>query len=62
MQSHYENNNEKFTSIAKEIKDFVVWSKTVGFKVIKINPDLSDLVLVYYSGNKLTNTFWWNFK
>lgn len=69
LQSHYKNDNERFTSvalqvaahearqghisIAKEIKDLVDRSKTDGFKVIKINPDLSDLVLVYYPENRL---------
>ena len=69
LQSHYKNDNERFTSIAlqvaahearqghmsiaKEIKDLVDRSKTHGFKVIKINPDLSDLVLVYYPENRL---------
>lgn len=68
LQSHYKNDNERFTSIAlqvaahearqghmtiaKEIKDLVDRAKTDGFKVIKINPDLSDLVLVYYPENK----------
>lgn len=69
LQSHYKNDNERFTSIAlqvaahearqghmsiaKEIKDLVDRSKTDGFKVIRINPDLSDLVLVYYPENRL---------
>lgn len=69
LQSHYKNDNERFTSIAlqvaahearqghmtiaKEIKSLVDRSKTDGFKVIKINPDLSDLVLVYYPENRL---------
>lgn len=69
LQSHYKNDNDRFTSIAlqvaahearqghfsiaKEIKDLVDKSKTDGFKVIKINPDLSDLVLVYYPENRL---------
>lgn len=68
LQSHYKNDNERFTSIAlqvaahearqghmtiaKEIKDLVDRAKTNGFKVIKINPDLSDLVLVYYPENR----------
>lgn len=68
LQSHYKNDNERFTSIAlqvaahearqghttiaKEIKDLVDRSKTNGFKVIKINPDLSDLILVYYPENR----------
>lgn len=68
LQSHYKNDTERFTSIAlqvaahearqghmtiaKEIKDLVDRAKTDGFKVIKINPDLSDLVLVYYPENK----------
>jgi SpoVK/Ycf46/Vps4 family AAA+-type ATPase len=69
LQSHYKNDNERFTSIAlqvaahearqghmsiaKEIKDLVDRSKTDGFKVIRINPDLTDLVLVYYPENRL---------
>ena len=69
LQSHYKNDNERFTSIAlqvaahearqghmsiaKEIKDLIDRAKTDGFKVIKINPDLSDLVLVYYPENRL---------
>ncbi|RZJ89152.1 MAG: ATP-binding protein [Chryseobacterium sp.] len=69
LQSHYKNDNERFTSIAlqvaahearqghlsiaKEIKALVDKSKTDGFKVIRITPDLSDLVLVYYPENKL---------
>lgn len=69
LQSHYKNDNERFTSIAlqvaahearqghlsiaKDIKALVDRSKTDGFKVIKINPDLSDLVLVYYPENRL---------
>lgn len=68
LQSHYKNDSERFTSIAlqvaahearqghmtiaKEIKDLIDRAKTDGFKVIKINPDLSDLVLVYYPENK----------
>lgn len=68
LQSHYKNDNERFTSIAlqvaahearqghmtiaKEIKDLVDRAKSDGFKVIRINPDLSDLVLVYYPENK----------
>ena len=55
LQSHYKNDNERFTSIAlqvaahearqghmsiaKEIKDLIDRAKTDGFKVIKINPD-----------------------
>jgi SpoVK/Ycf46/Vps4 family AAA+-type ATPase len=70
LQSHYKNDNDRFTSIAlqvaahearqghmsiaKDIKALVDRSKTDGFKVIKINPDLSDLVLVYYPENKLS--------
>lgn len=69
LQSHYKNDNERFTSIAlqvaahearqghmeiaKDIKALVDRSKTDGFKVIRINPDLSDLVLVYYPENRL---------
>ena len=69
LQSHYKNDNERFTSIAlqlaahearqghlsiaKDIKALVDRSKIDGFKVIKINPDLSDLVLVYYPENRL---------
>lgn len=69
LQSHFKNDNERFTSIAlqvaahearqghmsiaKEIKDLVDRSKTDGFKVIRINPDLSDLVLIYYPENRL---------
>lgn len=69
LQSHYKNDNERFTSIAlqlaahearqghlsiaKDIKALVDRSKTDGFKVIKISPDLSDLVLVYYPENRL---------
>lgn len=69
LQSHYKNDNERFTSIAlqvaahearqghltiaKEIKSLVDRSKTDGFKVIRINPDISDLVLVYYPENRL---------
>lgn len=70
LQSHYKNDNDRFTSIAlqvaahearqghmsiaKDIKALVDRSKTDGFKVIKINADLSDLVLVYYPENKLS--------
>jgi len=70
LQSHYKNDTERFTSIAlqlaahearqghltiaKDIKALVDRSKTDGFKVIRINPDLSDLVLVYYPENKLS--------
>lgn len=69
LQSHFKNDNERFTSIAlqvaahearqghmsiaKEIKDLVDRSKNDGFKVIRINPDLSDLVLIYYPENRL---------
>jgi len=69
LQSHYKNDNERFTSVAlqvaayearqghtavaKEIKSLVDRSKIDGFKVIKINPDLSDLVLVYYPESRL---------
>lgn len=69
LQSHYKNDNERFTSIAlqlaahearqghlsiaKDIKALVDKSRTDGFKVIKITPDLSDLVLVYYPENRL---------
>lgn len=69
LQSHYKNDNERFTSIAlqvaahearqghmeiaKDIKALVDRAKTDGFKVIRINPDLSDLVLVYYPENRL---------
>lgn len=69
LQSHYKNDNERFTSIAlqvaahearqghmsiaNDIKNLVDRSKTDGFKVIRINPDLSDLVLVYYPDNRL---------
>jgi SpoVK/Ycf46/Vps4 family AAA+-type ATPase len=69
LQSHYKNDNERFTSIAlqvaahearkgnmliaKEIKSLVDKSKSGGFKVIKLNKDISDLVLVYYPENRL---------
>jgi SpoVK/Ycf46/Vps4 family AAA+-type ATPase len=71
LQSHYKNDNEMFTSIAlqmaahearqghlniaKEIKSLVDKSKSGDFKVIKIRPDLSDLVLVYYPDNRLND-------
>ncbi|KZE82737.1 ATPase [Myroides marinus] len=64
LESHYKNDNERFTSIAlqvaahearkgsmsvaKEIKELVDKSKKDGFNVIKLEPNLSDLVLVYY--------------
>ncbi|MEC4052504.1 ATP-binding protein [Myroides odoratimimus] len=69
LESHYKNDNERFTSIAlqvaahearkgsmsvaKEIKELVDRSKGDGFNVIKITPDLSDLVLVYYPETRL---------
>lgn len=71
LQSHYKNDNERFTSIAlqvaahearqghmtiaKEIKDLIDRAKTDGFKVIRITPDLSDLVLIYYPENKFND-------
>lgn len=64
LLSHYKNDSERFTSvalqvaahearkghmgIAKEIKALIERSKADGFKVIKITPNLEDLVLVYY--------------
>ena len=64
LLSHYKNDRDRFTSIAlqvaahearkghmsiaKEIKALIDKAKTDGFKVIKINPNLEDLVLVYY--------------
>ena len=45
---------QRSANAAKDIKALVDRSKTDGFKVIKINPDLSDLVLVYYPENKLS--------
>jgi len=69
LQSHYKNDNERFTSIAlqvaahearkgnmsiaKDIKSLVDKSKSGGFKVIKLNKGISDLVLVYYPENRL---------
>ncbi|KZS42934.1 ATPase [Aquimarina aggregata] len=69
LQSHYKNDNERFTSIAlqvaahearkgnmsiaKDIKSLVDKSKSGGFKVIKLNKDISDLVLVYHPENRL---------
>src|SRR5680860_63950 len=69
LQSHYKNDGERFTSIAlqvaahearkgnmsiaKEIKSLVDKSKSGGFKVIKLNRDVSDLVLVFHPENRL---------
>lgn len=69
LESHYKNDNERFTSIAlqvaahearngrmviaKELKDLVDKSKTNSFNVIKLSPDLSDLVLAYHPDNRL---------
>ncbi len=69
LESHYKNDNERFTSIAlqvaahearngrmviaKELKDLVDKSKTSSFNVIKLSPDLSDLVLAYHPDNRL---------
>ncbi len=71
LQSHYKNDSERFTSIAlqvaahearkgnltiaKDIKSLVDKSKLGGFKVIKLNKDISDLVLVYYPEDKLND-------
>ncbi|WP_158962118.1 AAA family ATPase [Myroides fluvii] len=64
LESHYKNDNERFTSIAlqvaahearkgsmtvaNEIKALVDRSQKDNFHVIKLEPNLSDLVLVYY--------------
>ena len=69
LQSHYKNDDERFTSIAlqvaahearkgniaiaKEIKSLVDKSKSGGFKIIKLNRDISDLVLVFHPENRL---------
>tara|TARA_B100000378_G_scaffold109964_5_gene88190 strand:+ start:6399 stop:7355 length:957 start_codon:yes stop_codon:yes gene_type:complete len=71
LLSHYKNDGDRFTSIAlqvaahearkghmsiaKEIKALIDKAKTDGFKVIKINPNLEDLVLVYYPDIGLEN-------
>ncbi|MGG5577217.1 AAA family ATPase [Myroides sp. C15-4] len=64
LESHYKNDNERFTSIAlqvaahearkgsmvvaKEIKALVDRSQKDAFNVIRLEPNLSDLVLVFY--------------
>ncbi|MGK0212153.1 MAG: AAA+ superfamily predicted ATPase [Polaribacter sp.] len=69
LESHYKNDDDRFTSmalqvaahearkgnmtIAKDIKFLVDRSKSGGFKVIKLNKDISDLVLPYYPENRL---------
>lgn len=69
LQSHYKNDDERFTSIAlqvaahearkgnmaiaKEIKSLVDKSKSGGFKIIKLSRDISDLVLVFHPENEL---------
>tara|TARA_R110002051_G_scaffold323888_2_gene418976 strand:- start:2947 stop:3897 length:951 start_codon:yes stop_codon:yes gene_type:complete len=69
LQSHYKNDDERFTSIAlqvaahearkgniaiaKEIKSLVDKSKSGGFKIIKLSRDISDLVLVFHPENRL---------
>tara|TARA_R110000765_G_scaffold72256_1_gene140331 strand:+ start:517 stop:1467 length:951 start_codon:yes stop_codon:yes gene_type:complete len=71
LQSHYKNDDERFTSIAlqvaahearkgnmsiaKEIKSLIDKSKSGGFKVIKLSRDISDLVLVFHPENRLSN-------
>lgn len=71
LQSHYKNDNERFTSIAlqvaahearkgnmsiaKDIKSLVDKSKSGGFKVIRLNKEISDLVLVYHPEDKLND-------
>lgn len=70
LQSHYKNDDERFTSIAlqvaahearkgntviaHEIKSLVDKSKSGGFKVIKLSRDISDLVLVFHPENRLS--------
>lgn len=70
LQSHYKNDDERFTSIAlqvaahearkgnmsiaKEIKSLVDKSKSGGFKIIKLSRDISDLVLVFHPENRLS--------
>jgi SpoVK/Ycf46/Vps4 family AAA+-type ATPase len=69
LQSHYKNDDDRFTSIAlqvaahearkgnmsiaQEIKSLVDKSKSGGFKVIKLSRDISDLVLVFHPENRL---------
>ncbi|MCR9226768.1 MAG: ATP-binding protein [Flavobacteriaceae bacterium] len=64
LQSHYKNDNDRFSSIAlqmaahearkgnmaiaQEIKSLVEKSRTGAFKIIKLNRDVSDLVLVFH--------------
>ena len=70
LQSHYKNEDERFTSIAlqvaahearkgntsiaQEIKSLVDKSKLGGFKIIKLSRDISDLVLVFHPENRLS--------
>jgi len=70
LQSHYKNDDERFTSIAlqvaahearkgnmviaKEIKSLIDKSKSGGFKIIKLSRDISDLVLVFHPENRLS--------
>ena len=69
LESHYKNDDDRFTSmalqvvahearkgnmiIAKEIKSLVDRSKTGGFKVIRLNKNISDLVLTFYPENRI---------
>ncbi|MHC5310570.1 AAA family ATPase [Myroides sp. LJL116] len=71
LESHYKNDNDRFTSIAlqmaahearkgsmtvaKEIKELVDKSNTDGFNIIKLAPDISNLVLVYYPDMQLSD-------
>jgi SpoVK/Ycf46/Vps4 family AAA+-type ATPase len=70
LQSHYKNDDERFTSIAlqvaahearkgnlaiaKDIKSLVDKSKSGGYKIIKLNRDVSDLVLVFHPENRFS--------
>jgi len=69
LQSHFRNDNDRFNSIAlqvaahearlghlsiaKELKSIVDKAKTGGFKIIKLNRNISDLVLVFYPENRI---------
>ena len=70
LQSHYKNDDDRFTSIAlqvaahearkgnmsiaKDIKSLVDKSRSGGFKIIKLDRDISDLVLVFHPDNRLS--------
>jgi SpoVK/Ycf46/Vps4 family AAA+-type ATPase len=69
LQSHYKNDDDRFTSIAlqvaahearkgnmsiaKDIKSLVDKSRSGGFKIIKLDRDVSDLVLVFHPEDRL---------